>query len=173
MNKLYQALRYGTIKHYTSRGVTSVHELVYSAQGIRAWQQLKDEGNLPLRLRLYLTHPYFNYNEFRKTGLRSGFGDEWLSLGGFKLFTQGDGCDGNLIPAIDSKYTQEELDKLVYDMHSDGQHIWMHTVTKEGYNQGLLTYKRALDKLPKHDHRLRGNKDGYHYGCLGWFRRKN
>nr|WP_101845036.1 amidohydrolase family protein [Halobacillus sp. Marseille-P3879] len=106
--KLLDALRVGTVEHFVSKGVTSVHELPYSTDGIRAWQQLQRQGDLPLRLRLYLQHPNLtDIDQIINTGLQSGFGDEWLSLGGIKLFVDGQGIHANLHPVFDSKYTQE------------------------------------------------------------------
>lgn len=153
---LLETLRTAPIKHYVSRGVTSAHELPFSIDGIRAWQQLKEEGNLPLRLRFYLEHPHLiNIDQFLKLGLGKGFGDEWLSIGGLKLFIDGCGFHANLHPMEDVNFTQAELDEVVYKAHAAGLQIWGHTVTPAGIRMGISAYKNALKRLPRQDHRLR------------------
>ncbi len=154
--KLLEALRVGTVEHFVSNGVTSIHELPYSTDGIRAWQQLKREENLPLRLRLYLQHPNLvNIDQFLKGGLQAGFGDEWLSIGGIKLFVDGQGIHANLHPVFDNKYSQEELNELVYKVHSSGLHLWTHVATEPAFEMGLKAYEQALKRFPSQDHRLR------------------
>ena len=155
-DNLLETLRKGAIKHYVSRGITSAHELPYSIDGIRCWQQLKNEGDLPLRLRLYLEHPnLIKLDKLLDLGLTKGFGDEWLCLGGLKLFVDGVGAHANGHPFEDICFTQEELDEVVYKAHAAGLHIWTHVITPTAIRMGIKAYEKALKRLPRKDHRLR------------------
>jgi predicted amidohydrolase YtcJ len=153
---LLAALRTGTVTSWVSRGFTSAHELPYTTDGIRGWQELRRAGALPIRLRFYLHHPYLvNLDEFLRSGLQAGFGDAWLSVGGIKLFADGIGMHANMHPMEDVKWTQAELDELVYKAHAAGLQIWIHVLTDTGTEMALTAYERALQRLPRQDHRHR------------------
>jgi predicted amidohydrolase YtcJ len=153
-----------TIQYFVSRGVTSVHEQPFTTEGIHAWQELRDKDELPIRLRLYLRHPYLiNLDEFIRFGLKKGFGDHWLSIGGIKLFADGANYHANLHPAADLKWTQEELDELVYKAHAAGLQILTHSLTHQGTKMAITSYERALARLPKSDHRHRVEHIGDRY----------
>lgn len=155
-DRLLTVLRTNTVKHWVSRGFTSAHEIPYTADGIRCWQQLHREGTLPIRLRMYLHHPYIiDLDQFLRCGLQSGFGDAWLSIGGIKLFADGIGTHANLHPVEDVKWTQAELDHLVYKAHAAGCQLWIHVLTDTGTKMAITAYERALSKLPRDDHRHR------------------
>lgn len=158
---LAESLYRGSIKHYVSRGVTSAHEVPFSHEGIRAWRRLKAEGRLPLRLRLYLEHPHLvDLDDILRQGLYGGFGDDWISFGGLKLFVDGCGFHANLHPMEDVNFTQEALDEVVMRAHAAGLHIWSHTVTPLGISMGIEAYGKALKRLPRADHRLRLEHSG-------------
>jgi predicted amidohydrolase YtcJ len=155
-DRMLEALRIGTVEHFVKNGVTSVHELPYSSDGIRGWQQLKREGELPLRLRFYLQHPdLINLDEFLRTGIQSGYGDEWLSFGGLKLFADGIGLHANMHPLEDMKYSRTELEEIVMKAHAAGLQIWTHVSTETGLDWGISAYEKALECYPRKDHRLR------------------
>ena len=85
-----EALRRGTVKHFSRYGVTSVHELPYSMRGLRLYRELYEEGGLFLRIRYYLLHPEgLELDEMLALGMRRGMGDRWLAFGGLKLFADG------------------------------------------------------------------------------------
>ncbi|NEE59123.1 amidohydrolase, partial [Streptomyces sp. SID8455] len=72
--------------------------LGHSPVELGAYQLLRDRGRLPLRvqlmasgdtLRTRATHPDDGFTEALDLGLRTGFGDDWLSLGALKIYTDG------------------------------------------------------------------------------------
>ncbi len=67
-------------------GLTGIHN-VEGAGSLRAFQDLHARGKLTLRV----THmiPVDNLEHAIAVGLRTGFGDEWLRLGGVKMFADG------------------------------------------------------------------------------------
>jgi hypothetical protein len=67
-------------------GLTGVHDFD-SVRSFRAWQILKERGQLGLRV--VKTIPVRHLPEAIGLGLRSGFGDDWLRLGNVKVFLDG------------------------------------------------------------------------------------
>jgi predicted amidohydrolase YtcJ len=75
------------MKIANSRGVTAVHDMERSPRALRAWQQLKNETGLTLRV--WFSLPVERLAELAALGLRSGLGDEFLRLGHLKAFADG------------------------------------------------------------------------------------
>lgn len=69
-----------------SLGLTGVHDLDGS-RSLAAWQLLRQQGRQ--RLRVWKSLPAPLLDQALALGLRSGLGDEWLRLGGVKLFADG------------------------------------------------------------------------------------
>jgi predicted amidohydrolase YtcJ len=155
-DKLLSAIRTGARERFTNHGITSVFELPYNGDEMRAWQQLYKEDDLPYRLRFYLTHPVMiDLDEFLRAGVGPDFGNDWMRIGGIKFFLDGIGLHANFQPYSDLKWEQEEIDELVEKAHKAGFQIWTHMATTPGIEQGLAAYTKALDKYPKPDARLR------------------
>lgn len=78
-------------------GITSVMEAGVTPSMIRAYQRLRREGNLKLRVNLMPCWHGFAINEdedfsdrlIKELGLSSGFGDEWLRIGSLKMAIDG------------------------------------------------------------------------------------
>ena len=70
-------------------GIVAIHNATDTMDGLalRTWQVLREAGQLGLRV---LQHfPVGNLARARALGLRSGFGDAWLRIGGVKVFADG------------------------------------------------------------------------------------
>jgi predicted amidohydrolase YtcJ len=99
------------------------------------------------------------------TGLFSGFGDERLKLGAFKIMA--DGASSGPTAATRQPYTsmphscgllyfsQAELDELVERAHVAGFQVTAHTVGDRAIEMMLDAYERVLAKHPRADHRHR------------------
>jgi predicted amidohydrolase YtcJ len=100
-------------------------------------------------------------------GVFTGFGDERLRIGCFKLL-----ADGSLIgrtAAVSQPFLedpkpdnlglammpQEELDDLIWRGHSRGWQVAIHAIGDRGIEMCLDGYQRALQRLPRADHRHR------------------
>jgi hypothetical protein len=68
-------------------GVTSVHDMHVNRKKFKAYQNLWNSGELPIRARLYFDRGLLD--DIIDLGLTTGFGDDTLSLGGLKVFTDG------------------------------------------------------------------------------------
>jgi predicted amidohydrolase YtcJ len=67
-------------------GITSVHAMEES-ETFSSLQKLREAGRLPLRVTLYRSRG--DLDSLIAAGIRSGFGDEWLRIGGLKLLIDG------------------------------------------------------------------------------------
>jgi predicted amidohydrolase YtcJ len=74
----------------SSYGVTSVQDQFPSANGLRAYQQLRREGRFPLRISFTVHYPTVaSLDPFLRLGMETGFGDEHLKVGAVKFFVDG------------------------------------------------------------------------------------
>lgn len=141
---------------FLSRGVTSVTDIVASVEGVRAYQLLSREHRLPFRIDLrYHSPTVATAGEIAALGLESGFGDDWVRLGGLKLFVDGAGHDlaGNTV--VDLKWEQDGLDDEVERAHRAGLQLMMHVQSYEAIEMALDAIERALAAEPREDHRHR------------------
>lgn len=141
-------------------GLTSVHT---NDQGVLdVLQELRKEGRLTLRIYLDRT---MSLPEIEASGLRTGFGDEWLRIGSVKLFA--DGSLGARTAALYEPYSddpgtrgllmyaQEELDALVLAAHRAGMQVAIHAIGDRAVDGAIDAIERALRAQPRADHRHR------------------
>jgi predicted amidohydrolase YtcJ len=83
-------------------GLTAIHD-VDGTRAFGAYQRLHDRGELGLRVIKYL--PARTLDCVLETGLRGGLGDDWLRIGGIKVFV--DGALGARTAAMLAPYTGE------------------------------------------------------------------
>ena len=142
---------------WTARGVTTIAELPFTRDGIGALQDLRRRGELPTRVGLWLHTPLLGtVEQLTGAGYETGFGDEWLSHRGIKLFVDGTGTDIDGNAEADIKWSQDELDHMVLAAHVAGQQLWMHVApTVEAAEMALLAVQRAQAAHPRDDHRHR------------------
>ena len=72
--------------HAHKAGLVAVHTME-GAGAFRAFQALQASGELKLRITMQI--PEENLDAAIQAGLRSGFGNEWLRIGGVKIFSDG------------------------------------------------------------------------------------
>jgi predicted amidohydrolase YtcJ len=144
-------------ERWTARGITTVAELPFSHDGIAAFQDLHRRRALPVRIGLWLHTPRLGSIEaLTATGLETGFGDEWLRLGGIKAFVDGTGTDIDGRPEDDHKWSQEAMDELVLAAHRSRLQLWLHVApTVSAAEKALTSLERAQTLAPWPDHRHR------------------
>ena len=79
------------VKYALSRGLTGAHtddlrELGSISDTLRIYRELVEEGN-PFRTHHLIYHPHLG--EAEELGIRAGDGDEWVTVGGVKIFADG------------------------------------------------------------------------------------
>lgn len=159
---------------FIQQGVTTIHEIPYSTESIRIYQELISQNELQLRIRVYPVVPrQIELDWLIGLGLRSGFGNEQLKLGGVKIFVDG-GTSGRGA-AMHEPYSndpenygslalsQEKLTELVTLAHNAGFQLCIHACGDRGQDIALKTIEDALNEKPKKDHRHRIEHAGNYF----------
>lgn len=117
-------------------GVTSIQDAHVNKNKFKAYQNMWRSGELSVRVNLYFDHELLN--DIIDLGLKTGFGDDKLSVGGIKLFTDGsigaktawvtnryiNNRDNLGIPIWDSK----ELVAVMQKAHNNGLQLEIHGI---------------------------------------------
>jgi hypothetical protein len=90
----------------SQQGVTSIHDNPMSIKSFHLYQRMKWDT-----LRIYVNLPVSVLDAVTQLQLRSGFGNEWLKVGGIKIFT--DGSIGAKTAAVSFNYKNEENNGLL------------------------------------------------------------
>lgn len=156
-NALEQTMR----EQFLAHGVTTVYELPASAPAFRLYQELRDEGRLPVRLHLGYTvapalQPIIDLDGLLSMGFHTGMGDDWLRIGPIKLFVDGAGisADSYKRPGL-VRRDQLALNSTVRRAHEAGWQLWLHAIGDRAQDMALDAYEAALAASPRVDHRHR------------------
>jgi predicted amidohydrolase YtcJ len=138
-------------------GITSVHAML-PPERIRLY--MRERGMLKLRVTLCPEIPCLETLE--ALGIESGFGDEWLRLGGVKLFADGSIGAGNAAlgkPYADSgesgclNYSDEELIAFVRRCDQAGLQTVIHAIGDRAIEQ-VLNAHSAVGTSSELRHRI-------------------
>jgi len=144
-------------------GLTTVHCIVSSEAELRALLKLRADGRLPLRF--YVFVPPEQMKAASQLGLMTGFGDEWVRLGGVKVFT--DGSLGARTAALEAPYSddplnrgvtiysQEQLDALIFEAHRADMQAAVHAIGDRAAGMALESIAKAKNRIPGKDLRHR------------------
>lgn len=149
------------------RGVTTIHDIVRSGEPTRAYQELQREGNLHVRVSLLprVIESQMSSDSLIELGLMTGFGNDWLRIGGAKMSIDGGITGRNACfyePYEDNPHNcgiirieQEELNETVLKCHRAGIRCCVHAIGDRAFDMALDAYENALNKAPRKDHRHR------------------
>lgn len=151
-----------------ARGVTSIHDIVVNRDEVRAYQQLAREDRLPVRVQMLLRviESRFSKESLLDLGFLHGFGSDWLRLGGIKMsidggftgknaaFSEPLAFHGEENPGL-IRIQQDELDDTVWRYHELGMRCCVHAIGDVAMDMILDAYEKALQRLPRQDHRHR------------------
>ncbi len=147
---------------YTAAGLTTVHDLSATQPNIRAYEEIRAEGNL--RHRVYMMIRGGAFPLLRDAGVYTGFGDEWVRVGGVKFAADGSASERTMrmsTPYVGTDdygiltMTQQEIHDAVDDAHSHGWQVGIHANGDVTIDMVLKAYERALAKWPHPDRRHR------------------
>ncbi|MFE1549997.1 amidohydrolase [Streptomyces sp. NPDC058718] len=163
-----------------AEGITAVAEagiggglLGHSPVELGAYQLLRDQGRLPLRVQLMAAGDTLRPRDAHRDdgipraldlGLRTGFGDDWLSLGALKIYT-----DGGMMArtaALTAPYEgmthtgqlqddPERLTQLIVDGHLAGWQLAVHAIGDRAADLAIEALERAQELRPRPDARHR------------------
>ncbi len=157
-------------KNYLSKGITSVGDAGTGGSAISFYQELIHSSAPVPRINKMIGSRYLPH--LKELHLIGPIGDERFRLGTIKIF-HGNSLSGRTCwlyepyDAINPKTgkkdyygippgrSQEELDKLVYDIHEAGFQMACHSNGDREIDMVLDAIEKALKKLPRNNHRHR------------------
>jgi predicted amidohydrolase YtcJ len=178
---------------YLKRGVTTVYDMSNPTVAYRIYREARDRGELPVRMVLsYVIGPNDLLGPKKggedalpealggagvgvedallRSGLRTGFGDDWLQLGAIKIIL--DGVWGTTAAVYKPVWkgsgttwvannfggvnrTQEVLNKQILEAHKAGWQVWVHANGDRAQDMVLTAVEAAQKAFPRDDARHR------------------
>ncbi len=152
-------------EEYVKTGVTSTGEAGApdTPESFRAYQEAVAEGNLKIRTYLMIYEEFYRANDL---GLRTGYGNDMLRLGGVKIIMDGSiqcyTCAFNE-PYISKdtkgmeglRYTQEQINEIVTESHRLGYQVAIHAQGDYTITMAVNAIEQAMEKYPRPDPRHR------------------
>jgi predicted amidohydrolase YtcJ len=148
---------------YVAAGLTSVNDALVSAQTIETYQEALRSGDLKVRVYMLVSIEYLP--QLQALRLKTGFGNEWLRLGGIKILADGGiagrtayltepyvGTEDRGILAVES---EEALHEMIRRGHEAGFQVCVHANGDRTIEMALNGFEKALAALPRKDHRHR------------------
>lgn len=163
----------GTVfEAFLSHGITTVYNSLTGSVGIQAYQQLHEQGRLPLRIGIIISGREEGLVEaFVRAGIRSGFGDDWLRIIGVEwcpdCSTSGrtaayyEAYQGTPVAGEAENntgvllYELEDLKRRASAAHAAGLLVMVEGVGDRGIDFALDVIEAALQAHPRSDHRMR------------------
>lgn len=150
---------------FRRNGFTSATEAgIRLPEQMRAYQRLWRDGKLPLRSYLMMIIDD-TLDELAALGIQSGFGDDWLTIGPAKLFS--DGSIGGRTARMMASYegepdncglwmiSPEEITERVVRAHNAGFQVGIHAIGDAAIEAVLDAYATAQSQNPRRDVRHR------------------
>ncbi|HEX3722140.1 MAG TPA: amidohydrolase, partial [Nitrolancea sp.] len=151
---------------YVAAGITSSQDASSSEpEAIEAYQRAVREGKLKLRTSMMMRENFIP--QLVGLGIKQGFGNDRLRVGPIKMF-----IDGSLIgrtAAVSQPFLEdprddnlgltmmprEDFENYVWQAHSAGFQIAVHAIGDRAVEMVLDAYQKALERLPRTNHRHR------------------
>jgi predicted amidohydrolase YtcJ len=153
------------LKHAASLGVTTIQDMTASAAELRAYQTLLAAGELTARIYSIQNH---GIEGARQTGVTTGFGNDWIRIGGIKLFADGSMGSGTAAffepyaddPSTKGLLIQEpaSLEKAMFDADAAGFQLVVHAIGDRANAivldilEKLARERGARDRRPRIEH---------------------
>jgi predicted amidohydrolase YtcJ len=142
------------LKELQQAGITTIHDIEES-DALNLFQQLHEEGALGVRVHMIL--PRNMLPELRDLGLRAGFGDDILHLGGIKIFADGtlgsqtaamlEGFEGNSDNRGILVLPEQEMKETVSAAAELGMSIAIHAIGDRAAHVALNSFEQAQRHL--------------------------
>ena len=148
-------------KLFAAAGLTSVHDAGAGADSMRAYEDARAAGELRHRAYLMVRGPY---ERLRDAGVYTGFGDEWIRIGGVKRSADGSASERTMrmsTPFVGTQdygiltMSQKEIDEIVEDAHRNNWQVGIHANGDVTIDMVLKAYERVLAQWPHPDRRHR------------------
>ena len=148
---------------FTAAGLTTVHNAGTSLSNIRAYEDTRKHGELRHRSYLMIRDSGV-LSGLKAAGITTGFGDEWVRIGGVKFAADGSASERTMrmsTPYVGTNdygiltMTQQEIHEAVDDCHANGYQVGIHANGDVTIEMVLTAYERALRQWPHGDRRHR------------------
>jgi predicted amidohydrolase YtcJ len=151
-------------KLFTSKGVTSACDADAAPEAVQGYQDARDAGELALRVYCHITAHALD--RFMDAGMHTGFGDEWVRIGGVKQYADGSISERTAwlskpYIGIGSNYvglqlaSSEQLYETGRKAHAAGWQLATHANGDLAIDRILGVYEQIQKELPKKDPRFR------------------
>lgn len=158
-----RGLRLG-IAAFHGAGITSITDALIGPADIALLQDAQRAGELTVRVNMLLH--YGHYDAVHRLGLRTGFGGEYLRLGGIKSFV--DGAIGGRTCLMEQPFegttddygiqsvSDAEIRDIVRMVHGDGNRVCFHANGDRAIGKLLNELEAAQREVPRPDihHRI-------------------
>ena len=150
-------------KMFTSKGVTSACDAVTEPEALQGYQDARDAGEL--RMRVYCLIALNALDRLMDAGIHTGFGDEWVRVGGVKQFA--DGSISERTAWLSQPYigipnyrglqvgSRDELYENSRKAHAAGWQLGTHANGDLAIDEVLGVYEQVQREIPRHDPRFR------------------
>src|SRR3954469_526912 len=150
-------------KLFNAAGLTSIHNAGTSQEHILAYEDCRRNGELTHRAYMMIRSPQA-FNGLKAANIYTGFGDEWIRIGGVKFVADGSASERTMrmsTPFVGTSdygiltMTQEQLYEAVGDAHAHNFQVGVHANGDVTIDMVLKAYERALQRWPDPDRRHR------------------
>jgi predicted amidohydrolase YtcJ len=150
-------------KLFNAVGLTSVHNAGASQDQILAYEDCRKSGELTHRAYMMIRSPEA-FNGLKAANIYTGFGDEWIRVGGVKFVADGSASERTMrmsTPYVGTTdygiltLTQDQLHEAVDDAHTHNFQVGVHANGDVTIDMVLKAYERALQKWPDPNRRHR------------------
>ncbi len=143
-------------------GLTSFHDAGTSSNSVEAYSAAYRNGELSCRVYMMMRGPY---NSLRQAGVSTGFGDEWLRVGGVKYGADGSASERTM--RMSTPYvgrpddygiltmSQEEIHEAVEVAHRANWQVGIHANGDVTIDMVLNAYERVQELWPRPNPRHR------------------
>lgn len=148
---------------FHAAGLTSLGDALVGPRDILLYQEAERRGLLSARINMLLSWDAFG--SYDQLALRTGFGSDWLRIGGIKGFV--DGAIGGRTCLLDQPFeggeyhgmqttSDEELERLVRTVHNAGSRLAVHANGDRAISKLLDLIEAADREYPRPDahHRI-------------------
>jgi len=150
-------------KLFNAAGLTTVHNAGTNQDHILAYEDCRKNGELTHRAYMMIrSTPAFN--GLKAANIYTGFGDEWIRVGGVKFVADGSASERTMrmsTPYVGTNdygiltMTQDQLYDAIDDAHSHNFQVGVHANGDVTIDMVLKAYERALQKWPDPNRRHR------------------
>jgi predicted amidohydrolase YtcJ len=147
----------------TKTGITSVGDALGTPEDLQAYQDARDTGDLGMRVYCFIG--WLAIDRIISAGVRTGFGDDWVRVGGMKQIA--DGAISARTARLSQPYighpndygtfsaTEEELYQFGRKAYAAGWQLGTHANGDVAIERVLNVYERINREIPRKDPRFR------------------